>query len=195
MDYWHETDLPEALNYTFKECLDHGIAVSNMAFYIAKEMKLDEDMCYELAIAGLIHDIGKILLSTYLYGDDTDIFRIEEIKYVRMHSKLSYDILQYYDFSYFVLESVLYHHENYDGSGYPENLRGEDIPIGARILRVADVFSALVSDRTYRSAFDSDIAVELMIDEVKNFDMEVFLAFQRVVHDIDMDEFLNNKIF
>ena len=55
--------------------------------------------------------------------------------------------------------------------------------------------SALVSDRTYRSAFDADIAVELMIDEVKNFDMEVFLAFQRVVHDIDMDEFLNNKIF
>ena len=89
----------------------------------------------------------------------------------------------------------MYHHENYDGSGYPENLRGEDIPIGARILRVADVFSALVSDRTYRSAFDADIAVELMIDEVKNFDMEVFLAFQRVVHDIDMDEFLNNKIF
>ena len=86
MDYWHETDLPEALNYTFKECLDHGIAVSNMAFYIAKEMKLDEDMCYELAIAGLIHDIGKILLSAYLYGDDTDIFRIEEIKYVNINS-------------------------------------------------------------------------------------------------------------
>ncbi len=195
MKYWQDFNVPEALDYTFKECLDHGIAVSNLGFYIAKEMKLDEDMCYEIAIAGLVHDVGKLLLSSYLYGDGTDIFKIEEIKYFRMHSKMSYDILQYYDFSYFVLESVLYHHENYDGSGYPENLHGEEIPLGARILRVADVFSALISNRIYRDAFDADIAVELMIDEVKNFDMEVFLAFQRVVHEIDMNKFLNNRIF
>jgi HD-GYP domain-containing protein (c-di-GMP phosphodiesterase class II) len=54
--------------------------------------------------------------------------------------------------------------------------------LGARILRVCDVFSALISDRPYRRAFDKETAMELMIEEVKNFDMEVFLAFQRVIH-------------
>ena len=76
----------------------------------------------------------------------------------------------------------MYHHENYDGTGYPENLAGEEIPIGGRILRVCDVFAALSSDRPYRTAFDVATVVELMIDEIKNFDMEVFLTFQRVIH-------------
>ena len=59
---------------------------------------------------------------------------------------------------------------------------GEEIPIGARILRVCDVYAALISDRPYRKGFDISTVMELMIDEVKNFDMQVFLAFQRVVH-------------
>ena len=85
-------------------------------------------------------------------------------------------------YSDFVLKSILYHHENYDGSGYPSNKSGEEIPIGARILRVCDVFAALRSDRPDRKAFDMETVMELMIEEVKNFDMQVFLAFQRVVH-------------
>ena len=88
----------------------------------------------------------------------------------------------------FILETILYHHENYDGSGYPENLEGEDIPLGARILRVCDVFIALTSDRSYRRALDVDTAVQLMIEEVKNFDMEVFLAFMKVVHEVDVNK-------
>ena len=62
------------------------------------------------------------------------------------------------------------------------NLAGEEIPIGARILRVCDVYCALSQDRSYRKAFDKRTVMELMIDEIKNFDLEVFLAFQRVVH-------------
>ena len=99
----------------------------------------------------------------------------------------SADILKKKDFSDFVIESILYHHENYDGSGYPDNLQGESIPLGARILRVCDVFIALTSDRPYRKAFDTETAVTLMIDEVKNFDIKVFLAFLKVVHEIDLN--------
>ena len=90
------------------------------------------------------------------------------------------------NYSQTILNAVYYHHENYDGTGYPDNLKGKDIPREARILRTCDVFAALVSDRPYRSAFDIETAIELMIEEIKNFDMEVFLAFQRF---INSDEF------
>ena len=131
----------------------------------------------------MVHDIGKLCVSGYLYGRNKDTLKIEEMKYVRMHPRLGYDLLMRDDFSDFVVESILYHHENYDGSGYPENLAGDQIPLGAKILRVCDVYAALTSTRPYRAAFDSDTAVELMIDEVKNFDMKVFLAFQRAIHE------------
>lgn len=108
---------------------------------------------------------------------------IEEIKYVRKHPQLGYETLKDKGYSRFILETVYYHHENYDGSGYPENLSGDDIPIGSRILRVSDTFSALTEKRPYRDAFDTQTAVRMMIDEVKNFDMQVFLAFQRAVHE------------
>ena len=108
---------------------------------------------------------------------------VEEIKYVRMHSMFGCAILKRQGFSEKIQEMVLYHHENYDGSGYPKNLQGEEIPLGARILRVCDVFAALLSDRPYRKGFDQQTAVSLMIEEVKNFDMRVFLAFQRMIHE------------
>jgi HD-GYP domain-containing protein (c-di-GMP phosphodiesterase class II) len=165
--------------------LVHGMCVSNLAYRIAKELRFDEERCYELAEAGMVHDIGKLKLSGYLYGRDENTLAVEEMKYIRMHSKISYDILKDNAYSDFILDSILYHHENYDGTGYPENLKGSDIPLGARILRVCDVFAALISDRPYRSAFDVDTAVELMIEEVKNFDMQIFLAFIRVINSDD----------
>lgn len=165
-----------------KDALEHGMLVSTLAYNLAKELGNDEDFCYEMAVAGMLHDIGKLKLSKYLYGRMDDVLKVEEIKYVRMHSTFSYEILQEYDYSDTILKSVYHHHENYDGSGYPSNLKSSDIPYGARILRTCDVFAALVSDRPYRAAFDIDTAIELMIDEVKNFDMEIFLAFTRVVY-------------
>ena len=170
------------LDFDLSAELDHGIVVSNLAYEVASEMGLEESVCYELAIAGMLHDIGKLRLTEYINGREKDPLLIEELKYVRMHSTLGYEELKGQGYSEFVLESILYHHENYDGTGYPENLAGEEIPIGGRILRVCDVFAALSSDRPYRTAFDVATVVELMIDEIKNFDMEVFLAFQRVIH-------------
>lgn len=181
--YEKTADTPERiLDFDLSAELNHGMRVSNLAYAVAKELGLDESQCYELAIAGMLHDIGKLKLTGYINGQERDPLVIEELKYVRMHSTLGYEELKGQGYSDFVLESILYHHENYDGSGYPSNKAGEDIPIGARILRVCDVFAALNSDRPYRKAFDIDTVMELMIEEVKNFDMEVFLAFQRVVH-------------
>ena len=169
------------LRYTLTEQVVHGMEVSNLAYDVGRELGLSEEMCHELAVAGIVHDIGKIPLSGYVEGDDT--LGVEEMRFVRMHAQLSYELLKDRGYSDFILQAILYHHENMDGSGYPDNLSGEEIPYGARILRICDVYSALTSDRPYRRAFDRDTAVELMIDEIKNFDMEIFIAFLRVVHD------------
>ena len=164
--------------------LNHGIIVSNLAYDVAKELGQNEEFCYQMAIAGLLHDIGKLKLTGYIDGQEKDPLLIEELKYVRMHSALGYEELKNQGYSDIVLESILYHHENYDGTGYPSNLSGKEIPLGARILRVCDVYAALSSDRPYRKAFDITTVIDLMIDEIKNFDMEVFLAFQRVIHEV-----------
>ncbi|MGN0513946.1 MAG: HD-GYP domain-containing protein [Lachnospiraceae bacterium] len=176
-----------------KSGINHGIMVANLTYLIAREMKLDEDICHDVAVAGLVHDIGKLKLSPYLYGRNEGSLAVEEMKYMRMHSKISYDILKNYDFSERTLDTVLHHHECFDGSGYPDNLKGADIPIGARVLKVADTFAALISDRPYRKAFSYEMAMEIMIDEVKNFDMEVFITFQRVIHEKDTIDMIESS--
>lgn len=180
-------------NFNFKRIEDlitHGICVSNLAYLTAKELECDEEFCHNLAMAGIVHDIGKVKVYSYIYAEEEkdDKLNVEKIRYIRMHSELGYDILSNEGFGKDILDAVLYHHENYDGSGYPNNLAGDNIPLSARILRVCDVFSALISDRAYRKAFEVDTAIELMIDEVKNFDMKIFLAFMRVVHEVDINK-------
>ena len=183
MERLSETESEDRLlEFDLSAELKHGIAVSNLAYALGEELGLPHQQCYDLAMAGMLHDIGKLKLRSYINGQEKDPLVIEELKYVRMHSTLGYEELKGQGYSDFILETILYHHENYDGSGYPSNLSGKEIPLGARILRVCDVFCALSQDRTYRKAFDRRTVIELMIDEIKNFDLEVFLAFQRVVH-------------
>ena len=129
----------------------------------------------------MLHDIGKEAVSENLADMDAPLI-VEEIHYVRLHAQASYEILKEEGYKESILLAVRHHHENYDGSGYPDNLSGEAIPLGARIIRVCDVYAALTSDRPYRQAFDKQSAVQLMIEEIKNFDVKVFLAFQRMIH-------------
>lgn len=165
--------------------LQHGMLVSNLAHEIAKRMGCSEEECYDIAVAGLLHDIGKMELEKYVEGKG-ETLTVEEIKYVRTHATIGYTLLVEKGYSEYICKSVLYHHENYDGSGYPSNLSGEDIPFGARILRVCDVFVALTSNRPYRRAFDMETAVQTMIEEVKNFDMKIFLCFLQAVNDSEV---------
>lgn len=173
------------------EAIDHGILVSKLAASLSRKLEKDQNYCYCMALAGMVHDIGKLKLGNFIYGRKEDTLIIEEMKYVRMHPIIGQEILKKQGFSDVIVESVYHHHENYDGSGYPRNIKGENIPFGARILRVCDVFSALISDRRYRKAYDLDTAIELMIEEVKNFDMKVFLAFLEVVHSDEFNEIQN----
>lgn len=176
------------------ELLINGICVSNLAYNVGKELGLDDEYCSMLAMAGMVHDVGKVKIYAYIYGTENDSLTVEKLRYIRMHSELGYEILKNEGFDEDILEAVLYHHENYDGTGYPERISGENIPLSARIMRVCDVFAALISDRTYRKAFDVNTAVDLMIEEVKNFDMQVFLAFMRVIHSVDINKIAGKEV-
>ena len=169
----------------------HGVKVSRLAFLLARKVGFSYERAKELSIAGFLHDMGKLKMSRYLYGRDEKSLDVEEMIRKRSHVRLGYDILMRYDYSDFILETILYHHENYDGTGYPRNLVATDIPSGARVLRIVDMFVTLTSDRPYRKAFDKDAAVELLIEEVKNFDMRYFLAFLNMIHEIDIDEIIH----
>ena len=144
----------------------HGVYVSNLAYLLSKEVGLPEEQSYELAVAGLLHDIGKVKISGKMIEQEGHDFLVRQMNYLRQHPFLGFEVLKAFGYSEFILESVLFHHENYDGSGYPSSLSGDLIPIGARILRICDVFIALVSDRAYRAAYDVNSAVEIMIDHV-----------------------------
>lgn len=185
---YKNTQVDSMLSIDFSDIVRHGILVSNLSLAVARLLGEDEQLQREVSIAGLVHDIGKLKLGRYLYGRKKDSLNIEEMKYVRMHPTFSYNILKGSGkFSENILKAVYSHHENYDGSGYPNNLKGEDIPLMARIIRTCDVFAALVSQRPYRAAFEIETAMDLMIDEVKNFDMKIFLAFQQLVNSQEFD--------
>jgi len=198
MEYSNNSDVElfkKGVEADLEDALEHGMIVGVLARELAKEMKKDKKFIYEVTLAGVLHDIGKMRLSRYLYWRNDVPFRIEELKYVRMHSTYSYDFLKTKGYSDLILEAIYYHHENYDGSGYPMKLEGEQIPESARILRVCDMYAALISDRPYRKAFDKETAIELMIEEVKNFDMRIFLAFQAMINSLDIDKIVSGRLF
>lgn len=184
-------DVETSLQETLGEALLHGMVVSNLAYFVGKVLNLPEDQLHTLAVAGMVHDIGKLRLRSYVYKEKAATLDIDELRYMRLHPTLGYAILKEHGYDEEVLLAVLYHHENADGSGYPNNLKIDDIPFNARILRVCDVFGALIANRPYRSAFDIETAIDIMIDEIKNFDMEVFLAFQQVTQSEDMNNMLS----
>lgn len=176
-----------------KQEIAHGIYVSNLAYGVAKELTLKQTECYNLATAGLLHDVGKLRLYAEFNEQEENKLTIEQLRHVRQHPQLGYKIAAQHQYCGFICNSILYHHENYDGSGYPYNLQGQEIPVGARIIRLCDTFAALTADRPYRKAFDKKTAIELMIEEAKDFDLKVFLAFQRMIHRKEMEPFFQEE--
>lgn len=168
--------------------LTHGICVSNLCVRLGEELGLHEDHLYRLAQAGMMHDIGKLRLKEYVRGREQESLTIEEIRYVRLHADLGADILLSQGWDPDIASWVRHHHENMDGSGYPRRLKGEEIPLESRIIRVCDVFAALTTDRVYRGAFDMNTAIDMMIDDSRYYDIHVFLAFQKVIHDLEPEE-------
>jgi putative nucleotidyltransferase with HDIG domain len=148
-----------------KDQVTHGHIrrVQRYALGLAQELGLhDEALIKALQAAALLHDMGKVAIPDYILNKPNKLTDLEFEK-MKLHAGIGADILSSIAFPYPVVPIVRHHHENWDGSGYPDGLRGTMIPLGARILSVVDCFDALTSDRPYRPRLSVDDALQIVI--------------------------------
>lgn len=139
----------------------HSDRVARWSVMLGKALNMDEDDLQMLAWAGRLHDVGKIGVRDDVLGKPGRLTP-EEFEHVKMHPAISYEVLKPIRRLAHVLNGVRHHHEAWDGSGYPDGLAGQQIPLEARIIQTADVFDALTSSRSYREAFTLEKALRIM---------------------------------
>ncbi|PLX66454.1 MAG: hypothetical protein C0602_12415 [Denitrovibrio sp.] len=153
--------LTKALEMRDMETEGHSERVVNMAFFIGKKLGLKNEEQGKLTIGSYLHDIGKIGVPDSILLKPAKLDP-EERLIIEKHVTFGYNIIKDVKFLSLAKEVILYHHEKWDGTGYPEGLKGEDIPLNARIFAIVDVFDALVSERPYKSAFSIEKALEII---------------------------------
>ena len=131
----------------------HSRRVATYAQRLARSMGWSRRLAYDLAMAALVHDLGKTWIENEVLHKASAL-SLDERTQMERHPGIGARILEMYGAPRFMVEAVLHHHETFDGHGYPDHLAGEDIPIAARLLSVADVFDALTSRRPYKPALD-----------------------------------------
>jgi len=149
------------------------------AMELAKELGLSEDETEALRAASVLHDIGKLAVPEHIISKPGKLTP-EEFEKMKIHPIVGAEILEQVHFPYPVVPIVRAHHEKWDGSGYPNGLSGEEIPIGARILAAVDCLDALACDRQYRKALPLDEAMaKVVADAGKSFDPKVVAILRR----------------
>ncbi|GBE05033.1 MAG TPA: diguanylate cyclase [Nitrospirae bacterium] len=162
----------------------HSEEVSKLAAMIANAIGLDEGELESLKLASVLHDIGTIHVPERILNKPGELTE-EEVKVIRAHPKLAEMVLKKYPLVEEVLPIILYHHERYDGKGYPAGIAGEEIPLHARILAIAEAFNAMISPRPYKKRLTVDEAVkELEANAGSQFDPQLVKVFTKVVAEI-----------
>lgn len=155
----------------------HASRVSELASVVAWQMRLRKEQLRQIEKAAILHDIGKIGVADAVLSK---VGPLDDIEWEEMkrHPELGYQILSGIDFLRDAAEVVYAHHERYDGSGYPRGLKGDEIPVGARVFAVVDAYDAMISHRPYRKALPHQKAVkEIMRNSGTQFDPDVVRAF------------------
>jgi putative nucleotidyltransferase with HDIG domain len=169
------------INFKYDREQIHTERVSQYSEAIAKAMGLSEQAVNDIKSAGVLHDIGKIIIPPEILnkpGRLTD----EEYAIVKRHSETGYQILKSSDEYAKLAEYVLYHHERWDGSGYPQGLKGEEIPLQSRIISVADAYEAMTAIRPYQKTQTKEEATaELLRCAGTQFDPRIVDVFVRQV--------------
>lgn len=141
----------------------HSERVAKLGYEIAKILGISESACQEIYLAGLLHDLGKIGIPDHILHKAGPLTE-EEFAVIKQHPEIGHRIIERLGKLHFVLPGVLYHHERWDGKGYPHGLKQESIPLMARILAVADSFDAMTSSRPYRGAMPIEKAAKVIRD-------------------------------
>ncbi|MBO5523618.1 MAG: HD-GYP domain-containing protein, partial [Roseburia sp.] len=137
----------------------HSERVANYSREIARRMGLSENDQHEIYYMGLLHDIGKIGISDAIINK-TEKLTDEEYRMILKHPEIGEDILKSISEIPGISIGAKFHHEKYDGSGYPDGISGEDIPLQARIIGIADAYDAMASKRSYRDVLPQKIVRE-----------------------------------
>ncbi|MCP3669330.1 MAG: HD domain-containing protein [Gammaproteobacteria bacterium] len=157
--------------------------INRLAHYtelLAEEMGLSADEVEELSKASRLHDVGKVGIPDSILKKDGKL-SVEEFEVIKTHTEIGNSILAHNEWLTLAREIALTHHERWDGSGYPNGLAGEGIPLTTRIVSVVDVFDALINARPYKPAWEMSKALAYLEDEKgKSFDAEVVDAFLRI---------------
>jgi len=167
---------------------NHSNNVSSYAVQIAEKMNLSKDQCNVIRTGGLLHDIGKIGIPEHILTKPGKLTP-EEYSVIKTHPVIGYEILKHVDGfeKNGISDIVLYHHERYDGKGYPKGLKGSEIPLAARIVGVADAFDAMISKRVYRNNLDLNFALnEIHRNKGTQFDPEVADAFLSIFKETEI---------
>jgi putative nucleotidyltransferase with HDIG domain len=164
---------------------DHIRRVQIYAVGLARAMDVNDDLTIKaIEAAALLHDTGKLAVPEHILNKPGKLTPVE-FEQMKLHVDVGADILSAIDFPYPVVPIVRCHHENWDGSGYPRGVKGEAIPIGARILSVVDCYDALTSDRPYRRALSDDAAIAILVERSGTmYDPQVVDTFVRVLPQI-----------
>jgi putative nucleotidyltransferase with HDIG domain len=161
--------------------LGHCERVADYACAIMRALDPDQSTLFWFRIGALLHDVGKINVPTEVLNKPGK-FTPDERALMESHPVAGVELLKDVEFPWDVLPMVRSHHERWDGKGYPDGLTGEDIPLHARVLALADVFDALTTDRPYRPAFSPEEALRMMREDCgRSFDPSLFPVFERVV--------------
>jgi putative nucleotidyltransferase with HDIG domain len=143
---------------------DHIRRVQDNSLSLAQSIGVADDLQLQaIRAASLLHDVGKLAVPEHILNKPGKL-TASEFEVMKRHAPVGADILSMIEFPYPVVPIVRHHHENWDGTGYPDGLSGENIPIGARILQVVDCFDALTSDRPYRPRMDTAAALQILKD-------------------------------
>jgi HD-GYP domain-containing protein (c-di-GMP phosphodiesterase class II) len=170
-----------ALELRDKDTEGHTRRVTELAVELARAMNLPREQIVHFQRGAILHDIGKIALPDSIL-QKPGALTVEETTIMRQHPALAYEMLSPIKYLRPALDIPYCHHERWDGKGYPRNLKGEQIPISARIFSVADVYDALTSDRPYRKAWDKSKAIKYIERRSGiEFDPQVVDVFLRVI--------------
>jgi len=163
-----------------KYTLTHSLRVTDYALQIALALGCSQEETDILNSAGHLHDIGKIGISDTILLKQTRLSD-QEYKIIRQHPVIGEHILKPLGFLTRERDIIRYHHERWDGNGYPEGLQGEEIPLLSRILAVADSFDAMTTDRPYKKALSFEKAVHELLQNKSQFDQNVVNAFVGII--------------